>query len=156
MSTYHLSIVVYGPGEDPNYPSRWALVFHHPHASEGNMLQVIEADHSRQWYQLDRQNQVPIFSPYAEGRFSVASFSPLQYSRSHALISDEPPPANGRDGPQDWVLNCLVSLETEELVPPGRSEWLSALLGLSAKDLAISLGAVWIPNGNRRRPSERT
>lgn len=44
-----------------------------------------------------------------------------------------------------WVLNCVIDLEVEELVPPGTAHWFGFLVGLSAERVAQAVGPKWIP-----------
>ncbi|KAF2708721.1 hypothetical protein K504DRAFT_467956 [Pleomassaria siparia CBS 279.74] len=146
MTTYTLSIVVYGEGDDPNNRSHWAIVFHGAGADRGNLLQVSLIDRDRLWYQFDRRDDIAILSQNSEGYFQVATLTASQRVQAISIISKEPPPRNGRDRCQDWTMNCLIALEAEDLVPPGTSEWINGLVGRSATGLAQAVGGRWIAN----------
>ncbi|EMD92018.1 hypothetical protein COCC4DRAFT_63423 [Bipolaris maydis ATCC 48331] len=146
MSTYTLSVVVHGEGDDPNNRCHWSFVFHRAGADRGNLLQVLLIDLDRLWYQLDRRDGVTILSASSEGCFQVATFSANQYAQVHSIISKEPAPRNGRDRCQDWTVNCIIALEAEELVLPGTSDCVSGLVGKSVTSLAQSLGGRWVAN----------
>jgi len=148
MATYCLSIAVYGPGDDPNNRSHWAIFLHAPTGSVGHMLHVSLIDRDRLWYQFDPRNDYDIFSPSSEGCFLVATLTLSQYQQAYQIISQEPAPANGTDRCQDWVLACIIALEVEEIVPPGTSEWVGALVGRTAADVAAITGDRWRANHN--------
>ncbi|KAF1840389.1 uncharacterized protein K460DRAFT_381198 [Cucurbitaria berberidis CBS 394.84] len=114
MATYTLSIV--------------SIVFHGAGADRGNLLQVSLLDRDRLWYQFDRRDGVTILSPNSEGYFQVATIPASQYARAHSIISEEPPPRNGRDRCQDWTMNF------------------DGLVGKSATELAQALGGRWVAN----------
>jgi hypothetical protein len=45
---------------------------------------------------------------------------------------------------QDWVFNTLISLEAEELVPSGMSEFWKGMVGKPARVVAQACGTKWI------------
>jgi hypothetical protein len=67
-----------------------------------------------------------------------------QCQRADKIISEEPAPRNGRDRCQDWVCNCVIALEVEEVVEAGTSEWVSGLVGLPAESVRSRTGARWV------------
>lgn len=56
-----------------------------------------------------------------EGRFQIATIPANRYAQASRVISNEPPPRNGKDRCQDWTLNCILGLEADELIPDGPS-----------------------------------
>jgi hypothetical protein len=87
---------------------------------------------------------VEVQSKSSEGYFIIATLSLEQYQRADQIISEEPAPNKGRDRCQDWVQNCIISLEVEEIVPPGTSEWLEGLVGQPAATVASKAGSRWV------------
>ncbi|KAK7532517.1 hypothetical protein IWX49DRAFT_327951 [Phyllosticta citricarpa] len=148
MSAYRqLSIVVYGSGEDPNHRSHWAFALHKPGSNTGNILHVNLLDSSKFLHHFEIYRDVGLKSESSEGYFKIAELTPEQSPRAAAIISDEQAPNNGKDKCQEWIVNCIISLEAEEVVPPGTSEWIGDLVGLSAGDLKGRVGENW--TGNR-------
>ncbi|KAF2118758.1 hypothetical protein BDV96DRAFT_642934 [Lophiotrema nucula] len=142
--SYNLSVVVSGPGDDPNHRSHWAFALHAPNSSIGNLLHVTVLDLDKLIYAFDKRKGVEVQSRSSEGYFKIASLSLEQYRRTDQIISQEPAPNNGRDRCQDWVQNCIIALEIEEIVPSGTSEWLSGLVGQPAATVASKAGARWV------------
>lgn len=124
-----LSVVVSGPGDDPNHRSHWIFAFHMLGSSVGNILQVDLLDLNRLVYAFDKRTGVEFQSKSSEGYFTIATLSLQQYQRADQIISQEPAPNNEKNRCQDWVQNCVIALEVGEIVPPGTSEWLGELVG---------------------------
>jgi hypothetical protein len=143
MSQFVLSIIVYGLGTDPNHRSHWALAIHRPDEQNGVVLQVIPIELSRLIYQFDLRRDVLLCNKSSEGSFIVAT---LDHSRrAEELIREEPAPRDGVERCQDWVLRAIISLEAEEIVPAGTSEWISGLVGRPAENVAHTVSARWTP-----------
>lgn len=146
MSTFQISIVVYGEGTDPHNRSHWSIIFHEPDAERGDVLQVFPVDQHRLWYQFDRRDDTVILDSTAEGYFQVATIFALQRAQAMEIVSKEPAPRNGRDRCQDWVLSCVIAMEAEDLVPGGTSQLVSDLVGRPAVEVATALGSRWKPS----------
>ncbi|OCL15195.1 hypothetical protein AOQ84DRAFT_329797 [Glonium stellatum] len=144
MSYHELSIVVDGRGDDPNHRSHWSFLLSTPGARFGNLfhVQVIDPDHLI--YQFERQSDHLIQS-HGEGRLLVARIGAWRYRQAEDIISREPAPRNGKDGCQEWILSCVISLEVEEIVPEGTAAWIEPLVGLPSTQLAERVGKRWIP-----------
>ncbi|KAF2171472.1 hypothetical protein M409DRAFT_18589 [Zasmidium cellare ATCC 36951] len=143
MSEFILSIVVYGPGTDPNHRSHWTLAIHRRNDEYGVLLHVNVIDLSRLIYQFDIRRDVLLHSRSSEGSFVVAQLGQNTIRRVIALISEEPAPRDGVERCQDWVLRAMISLEAEEIVPAGTSEWVSRLIGHSAEEVARAVSTRW-------------
>jgi len=146
MSTHALSLVVCGKGDDPSNPSHWSFNFHPIFSQTGTQLQVLIIDPDHLWYQFDKRDGAPILAPESEGHFQIATFTPTQYARASDIICNEPAPRNGRDRCQDWIVNCLIGLEAEEVVPAGTAERIGDLVGKTASMVAHAVGEDWVPN----------
>ncbi|KAF2248946.1 hypothetical protein BU26DRAFT_519123 [Trematosphaeria pertusa] len=142
--SYNLSVIVYGPGDDPNHRSHWAFAFHAPGSSVGNILHVTLLDLNKLVYAFEKRKGVEVQSKSSEGYFTIATLSLEQYQRADRIISQEPAPNNGKDRCQDWVQNCIIALEVEEIVPPGTSEWLGGLVAQPAATVASKTGSRWV------------
>jgi hypothetical protein len=144
MSYLDLSIVVYGPGEDPQHRSHWAFAIHKPDAIIGHVLHVSLLNLERLIYQFEIRKGVMVRSISSEGSFSVARLTPGQAGQASNIISEEPAPRDGVERCQDWVLRAVISLEAEEIVPAGTSERIGNLVGQSANNVAGVVGDKWI------------
>lgn len=144
--SFSLSVIVDGPGNDPNHRSHWAFALHDPASQYGDLLQVTVLDLDRLIYAFDKRKGVEIQSRSAEGYFTIASLAREEYRRADKIISDEPAPRNGKDRCQDWVQNCVLALEIERLVADGTSEWLGGLVGQPAATVARKAGGRWVRN----------
>lgn len=143
---YNLSIIVEGPGLDSQNRSHWALALHTPNSPLCTLLQVLVIDLNKLIYSFDKRSGADIQSKSSEGYFTIASLPPESYARAVHIISSEPAPNNGRDRCQDWVLNCVMALEIEEIIEAGTSEWLGGLVGQSAATVEGKAGARWVGN----------
>ena len=143
MSDYVLSIVVYGPGTDTNHRSHWAFAIHKTSAESGVLLHVQLIDLARLIYQYDERSGVAIRSRSSEGSFAVAHLTRDQVAQAVKIIREEQAPKDGVEKCQDWVLRTIISLEAEELIPPGTSAWIERLVGNSAAALAQAVGRRW-------------
>lgn len=144
MATYVLSIVVYGPGTDPNHRSHWAFAIHQQTAESGVLLHVQLIDLSRLIYQYDERRGVDVRSRSSEGSFAVAPLTNEQVQQAVRIIRAEVAPNDGVEKCQDWVLRAIISLEAEEIVPPGTSSWIETLVGQAATAVARAAGVRWI------------
>lgn len=143
MPEHYLSVIVYGAGDDPNNRSHWAFAFHRPGSDLCNLLHVLLIDLSRLIYQFETRHGIPLQCDNPEGYFTLACLDTAQYTHAIRIISGEPAPRNGVDRGQDWVLSCVISLEAEEIVAAGSSEWVESLVGLPATTLASRAGQKW-------------
>lgn len=152
MATYVLSIVVDGPGTDPNHRSHWALAVHQANAVSGMILQVSVLDLERLIYQFDRQNNAILRNRGSEGSFAVASLAPGDVRRAVDIINQEAAPSDGVERCQDWVLRVVIALEAEEIIHLGTSDWISGLVGQSAAEVERAVGLRWTRTENETNP----
>ncbi|KAF1955274.1 hypothetical protein CC80DRAFT_493198 [Byssothecium circinans] len=143
MSTYSLYIILEGTGESQTHRSHWSFTFLHPNSPLANIHQVLLLDDTRLIYHYDRRDGVPYPIPGSEGELLLARLTASQAFLAQDVISREPPPRNGVDRCQDWVLNCVIALEVAELVEPGASEVLGACVGLDAGSVRKRFGGEW-------------
>jgi hypothetical protein len=144
MSSHSLSIVVDGPGTDANHRSHWSFAIHHDNADNGIVMQVQVIDLSKLIYQFDERSGVEFLSKGSEGSFKVASLTQEQVRKAVKIIREEPAPKDGVERCQDWVLRTIISLEAEEIVPPGASAGIEGLVGETAAAVAQQVDERWI------------
>ena len=144
MASYSLSIIVDGPATDANHRSHWTFAIHHNAAETGIIMQVQVIDLGKLIYQFDERRGVDIRSKGSEGSFSVASLTNEQMQQAVRIIREEPAPRDGVERCQDWVLRTIISLEAEEIVPPGASAEIETLIGRTATAVAQQVGERWI------------
>ncbi|KAI9756471.1 MAG: hypothetical protein M1815_003569 [Lichina confinis] len=143
MSSYELSIGVFGPGKDPNNRSHWAFVVSKPGDAIGDRLHVVLLDRNSLRYVFEIRSGVPIKSLQSEGRCVITVWDSVQRQKGVHVIESELAPQDGKRRCQDWVLSTLISLEVEELVPSATSERWEALVGKSATEVEAALGDSW-------------
>ncbi|KAF3902819.1 hypothetical protein AA313_de0205791 [Arthrobotrys entomopaga] len=144
MLTYDLCIVVYGDGANPApwQGSHWAIGIHVTGDYErGDLFQVLVLDDVRKWYHFDKRE-----NDFLLNAMSEATLSPEQKREVVSLISQEPAPRDGKKGCQDWVIECLLTLETQdsELIPAGTVDFVSGLLRMPTADVAKQAGERWM------------
>lgn len=143
MSDYLLSIMVYGRGDDPTHRSHWAFALHRPGKQLCTLLHVNLIDPTGLIYQYEERSGQPLESRSAEGFFLISNVKADKYRQVVRIISAEPAPRNGKDRCQDWVLDCVIALETEELVPDGTAELIESLIGKNVTAVTARLGGRW-------------
>ena len=144
MSSHSLSIVVDGPGTDANHRSHWTFAIHQNDADIAIVMQVQVIDPSKLIYQFDERRGVDIRGKGSEGSFTVAPLTQEQVRQAVKIIRNEPAPRDGVERCQDWVLGTMISLEAEEVVPPGASAEIETLIGKTAAAVAHQVGERWI------------
>jgi hypothetical protein len=144
MSSCSLSVVVDGSGADAKHRSHWTFAIHNDNTDVGTVMQVQVIDLSKLIYQFDERRGVDIRSRGSEGSFKVASLTREQARQAAKIIREEPPPRDGVERCQDWVLRAIISLEAEEDVPPGTSADIETLVGKAATAVAEQVGDRWI------------
>ncbi|KAF2092276.1 hypothetical protein K490DRAFT_32490 [Saccharata proteae CBS 121410] len=140
---YQLSIILYDQDGESIDGSHWGLIFHMDDSEVGNLFHVTLLDPKLQVYQLDQRHGYLIHSKNSSGYFNVARISQYQCVWAAGIIEKETIPVDATATCKEWVLNCLISLEVEELVPAGTSLWLEPLLKLPLEDIVDRLEDKW-------------
>jgi hypothetical protein len=140
---YQLSIEVFGSGEDPNHRSHWGFMIHQPPNTTGDLLHVRLIDLYRLWYEFESRSNTDIVDMQALGLCRLAELTPQQRLQVIQVIKSEPAPRDGSRKCQDWVFSTLLSLEVEELVPDGTSEFWKGMVGRTAREVERSIGDRW-------------
>ncbi|KAL4887122.1 hypothetical protein BJY04DRAFT_177358 [Aspergillus karnatakaensis] len=142
---YELLIEVCGPGLSPKSRSHWGFTIREPGASFGDLLHVQVIDLERLWYQFDAREGIDLATMQAEGMAKVIDLTAEQRRQVVSIIRAEPAPRDGMRRCQEWMVDTLVSLEVEELVPDGTAEFWSGLVGKRADEVRRAAGANWTP-----------
>lgn len=140
---YQLSIEVFGTGDDPNHRSHWGFMIHQPPNTTGDLLHVRLIDLYQLWYEFESRFNTNIVDMQALGLCRLAELTPQQRLQAIEVIKSEPAPRDGTRKCQDWVFSTLISLEVEELIPAGTSEFWQGMVGRTARDVAGSIGSEW-------------
>lgn len=140
---YNLSVEVFGTGEDPKHRSHWGFVIHQPPRTFGDLLHVWPIDLERLWYDFEPRFGTDLKIMQALGLCQIGTLSSSQRRQAIEVISKEPAPRDGKRKCQDWVFSTLLSLEVEELVPDGTSEFWKTMVGLPAREVQRAVGENW-------------
>ncbi|KAJ5099776.1 hypothetical protein N7532_006777 [Penicillium argentinense] len=140
---YQLSIEVFGKGDEPSARSHWGFMIHQPPGTTGDLLHVRLIDLDRLWYEFESRSSTNIVDMAALGLCRLAVLSPPQRRRAMEVIRSEPPPRDGARKCQDWVFTTLISLEVDELVPAGTSQFWKGMVGRPAMEVKGSIGDAW-------------
>lgn len=140
---YQLSIEVFGTGEDPNHRSHWGFMIHQPPNETGDLLHVRLVDLYQLWYEFESRFNTNIVDMQALGLCRLAELTPQQRLHAIGVIKSEPAPRNGARKCQDWIFSTLLSLEVEELVPAGTSEFWKGMIGRTAMEVQGSVKDGW-------------
>ncbi|KAJ5595475.1 uncharacterized protein N7459_001683 [Penicillium hispanicum] len=143
MTTYDLSIEIFGLGEDPKHRSHWGFVIHQPSQHFGDLLHVKLIDLDRLWYEFESRMGTPLATMQAVGKVKIASLNAHQRQEAIKVIGSEKAPRDGKKKCQDWVYDTLLSLEVNELVPDGTCQFWKAMVGKPARAVEQAAGANW-------------
>ncbi|KAL2870832.1 uncharacterized protein BJX67DRAFT_249891 [Aspergillus lucknowensis] len=143
--TYELLVEVCGPGLSPQSRSHWGFAIREPGASFGDLLHVQVIDLKSLWYQFDAREGIDLATMQAEGMAKINDLTADQRRRVVSIIRAEAAPRDGKRRCQEWVVDALVSLEVEELVPDGTAEFWSGLVGKGAGEVRRATGTNWTP-----------
>ena len=143
--SFHISILVSGPGTDPRHRSHWAFSIHRDDEEFGEILNVQVIDLQRLWYQYEERTGEPGQKHRCEGRIKIATLTDTQRLMAKKVISGEPAPRDGKRRCQDWILDATISLEADGVVESGTSEYIQRLVGKPAAEVAKIVGGKWVP-----------
>ncbi|KAL4919928.1 hypothetical protein BDW62DRAFT_178020, partial [Aspergillus aurantiobrunneus] len=129
MTTHELYIPISGPGLTPQSRSHWAFLLRTPNSTYGDLLHVQLIDIPRLWYQFDSREAIDLCTLQADGMAKVTDLTAEQRRRLLAVVRREPAPRDGKRTCQEWVVDALVALEVEELVPEGTAGVWGGLVG---------------------------
>ena len=149
MSNWVVSIVVYRDVANPNALSHWALAVHLDGKDTGTLIHAAPIPENRSRWIVDSRSSTTIRSAAAEDSFVIARLAPNHAWEVLQTIRDEPPPTDGVENCQAWVLRAVISLEAEEYVRPGTPTAIEGLVGQTADTVARAAGARWT-NGPAR------
>lgn len=142
--TYDLSIEVFGPGDIPTHRSHWGFMINKPgNLQFGDLLQVEIIDAQRLLYSYAPRYATKIVDKGAAGMCKIADLTSQQRHDAIKVIEKAPAPRNSTARCQDWVFDALLSLEVDELVPSGTSEFWKGMIGRPAREVAAACGTQW-------------
>ncbi|PLN79451.1 hypothetical protein BDW42DRAFT_195167 [Aspergillus taichungensis] len=141
---YELSIEIFGLGEDPRHRSHWGFVINRPSQLVGDLLHVKLLDLDRLWYEFEPRMSTPLVTMQAVGKVKLGELTELQRQEAIRVISSERAPRDGKKKCQDWVFDTLLSLEVNELVPPGTCQFWKGMVGKPARSVRGAVGDKWM------------
>jgi hypothetical protein len=147
QNIYELYLTVSGRGLDPNNRSHWAFMISRRGDNFGDLHNVVLINLEALLFMYEVREGSLLDSQECEGYCLLAVWNNEQRQQGIQAIKDEPPPRDGRSRCQDWAVEVLLSLETQELVPGGTFERWERLVGTPARELAASLGLAWQESG---------
>lgn len=142
---YEISVIVYGLGTDPEYRSHWAFMIHRVGYDFGDLLHVTLLDLETLRFIFEHRSGTKLKSRQAIGRCRLAKLTAAQRLLAIRIMMGEKPPNDGMKRCQEWILEVLISLEVEELVPPGMSSRWEKNIGKPAKQVSLAMADVWEP-----------
>jgi hypothetical protein len=143
--SFELAIKVSGPGTNPQARSHWEFLIYRSGQNIGELLHTRLLDEDRRWFQFEERSGVDLVSNCTQGHVKLATLSNEQRLAAKKVIATEPAPRDGVKRCQDWVFDTMISLEAEEIVESGASEFVKGHVGKPAKEVAALAGDKWIP-----------
>ncbi|KAK6814868.1 hypothetical protein P875_00042553 [Aspergillus parasiticus SU-1] len=138
---YQLSVSISGPGTSER--AHWGLVIHKPPNRVGDLLHVRVIDEDTNLFAFENRSGHVIDDQNAWGLAKIAMLDDVQRAKALSILFNEKPPSNGGKDCQDWVLDALVSLEVEELVPDGTTQTWTSRTGKQTKAIQHEVGLNW-------------
>ncbi|KAE8373544.1 hypothetical protein BDV26DRAFT_300973 [Aspergillus bertholletiae] len=145
---YQLSVSIFGPGTFER--AHWGLVIHRPPSRVGDLLHVRVIDENTNLFAFKNRSGHVIDDQSAWGLAKVAMLNDMQCSKALSVLFNEKPPSSGGKDCQDWVLDALVPLEVEELVPDRTTQIWTSGAGKQTRAIQHEVGVDWeVLNGRR-------
>ncbi|KAK2754418.1 hypothetical protein FQN54_007062 [Arachnomyces sp. PD_36] len=142
--SYQLSVTICGPGTPE--PAHWAFIIHQPPQKKGEIVHVIVLDETNNIFQFEARGGHTLTSRQAVGMCKLKTLSSAERSRVVSVLTNEvPAPRGGTKNCQDWLIDGLVALEVEELVPDGTTAAWAPRVGKLTDEIEEELGGDWIP-----------
>lgn len=88
-------------------------------------------------------------SQNAWGLCKISSLDNAQRSKVISTLSSEKPPSGGAKDCQDWVIDALVALEVEDLVPGGTAQNWSSRTSKQTNAIKNEVGVNWMSLNGR-------
>ncbi|KAL4870318.1 hypothetical protein BDV12DRAFT_60102 [Aspergillus spectabilis] len=123
---YHLSLTLSGSGLSDR--AHWGLVIYLPSDDFGDLLHVRVIDIPTNRFQFENRSGHGLAEQDAWGLAKTAELDSAQRMQAISIVEREKPPTGEKDC-QDWVVDALIALEVEELVPDGMVEIWTGRLG---------------------------
>ncbi|KAL4800222.1 hypothetical protein BDV19DRAFT_384582 [Aspergillus venezuelensis] len=146
IMAYQLSITLSGPGKTEN--AHWGVIVYVPGNDFGDLLHVRLIDLPSNRFQFENRTGHGLAEQDAWGLAPVTRLDSVQRAAVVTLLENEKPPVGGKDC-QNWVVDGLVALEVEELVPPGTAELWNGRLGKETAAIREDVGEDWVALNGR-------
>lgn len=130
-----------GPGTSEH--AHWGFVIHEPSNWFGDLLHVRVIDIPSNRFIFENRTGHELVSQDAWGLCKITMLNTAQRTKVISILSNERPPLGGTKDCQDWVLDALVSLEVEELVPDGTTQIWTSRAGKETDVIKREAGADW-------------
>ncbi|KAL4916854.1 hypothetical protein BDW62DRAFT_202346 [Aspergillus aurantiobrunneus] len=147
--TYTLSITIAGPGTTER--AHWDFTIHKPAAPFGSLLHVRLLDSTnpnKHSFIFENREGHGLSEQDAWGLVPLAQLDGVQRAAVVSVLEKEKPPV-GVGRCQDWVVDALVALEVEELVPDGMARAWSARIGRVTVCIREEVGEGWLALNGR-------
>ncbi|KAL1863711.1 hypothetical protein Plec18167_000809 [Paecilomyces lecythidis] len=145
--TYQFSVGIFGPGTFER--AHWGFVIHKPPNQFGDLLHVRVVDIPSNKFIFEHRSGHALDDQDAWGLCRISLLGDVRRSKVISMISSEQPPFGGTKDCQDWILDALVSLEVEELVPEGTAQIWASRVGKETKVVEGEAGIDWEPLNGR-------
>lgn len=146
--TYQLSVGIFGPGTYER--AHWGFIIHKPQEQFGDLLHVRVIDIPSNRFIFEHRSGHALDDQDAWGICKITLLDDIRRSNVILILSSEQPPFGSRRRDcQDWLLDALVSLEVEGLVPNGTSQTWASRVGKETKVIEGEAGMNWEPLNGR-------
>lgn len=139
--TYQLSVAIFGPGISEH--AHWGFVIHQSPSPHGDLLHVRLIDIPSNRFIFENRSGHGLESQNAWGLCKISLLDHAQRSKVISILSSEKPPSGGTKDCQDWVIDALVTLEVEELVPARTAHNWSSRIGKQTDAIKSEVGINW-------------
>lgn len=140
---FQLSVVIFGAGVFDR--AHWGFVIHRPPNRFGDLLHVRVIDIPSNRFIFENRTGQSLDSQNAWGLCKIAFLDSVERFRATSILTCEKPPIGGTKDCQDWLVDAMISLETEELVPAGTAETWASRVGRPTVEVRSDAGADWEP-----------
>ncbi|KAI9933097.1 hypothetical protein ASPWEDRAFT_42851 [Aspergillus wentii DTO 134E9] len=146
--SFQLSIAIFGSGISE--PAHWGFCIHIPGEMEGELLHVRVIDVRLNIFQFEPRIPHDLESQTAFGLCKLRNLNSAERSKVASILAQEPAPRGGKENCQNWVVDALVALEVEELVPDGTADIWNSRIGKESDDIKADVeDDYWFPLNER-------
>ncbi|KAL3476843.1 hypothetical protein BJX99DRAFT_257965 [Aspergillus californicus] len=138
---YTLSIIMHGPGITSR--AHWGFIIHKSPNTYGNLLHVRVIDIPSNRFIFEHRSAHGLEEQDSWGLCKITELNDVQRLTVISVLEKEKPPLGGAKDCQDWVVDALVALEVEELVPDGTVMAWNGRLGMETERVKGIVGRKW-------------